>query len=80
MGTYTGLVTIASSTTGTSSPVRVTLTVSSLNQAIQLSHVGLSFTAVVGGGPVPPSSFTVSNIGNGPMNFTVSTKTITGGS
>ncbi len=79
VGTYTGLVTIASSTTGTSSPVRVTLTVSSLNQAIQLSHVGLSFTGVSGGGPVPPSSFTVSNIGNGPMSFAVSTKTLTGG-
>ncbi len=80
VGTYTGLVTVSSSTTGTSSPIRVTLTVSSLNQAIQLSHVGLSFLAVSGGGPVPPSSFTVSNIGNGPMNFSVSTNTLSGGS
>ena len=80
VGTYTGLVTVSSPTTGTSSPIRVTLTVSSLNQAIQLSHVGLSFLAVSGGGPVPPSSFTVSNIGNGPMDFSVSANTLSGGS
>jgi uncharacterized protein (TIGR03437 family) len=80
VGTYTGSVTISSSTTGTSSTVRVTLTVSSLNQAIQLSHPGLSFTAVSGGGPVPPASFTVTNIGNGAMNFSVSTNTLSGGS
>ena len=79
VGTYTGSVTIASSTTGTSDTVRVTLTVSSLNEAIQLSHVGLSFTAVSGAGRVPPASFTVSNIGHGTMAFTVSTSTLSGG-
>jgi uncharacterized protein (TIGR03437 family) len=79
VGTYTGLVTIASATTGTSSTVRVTLTVSSLNQAMQLSHPGLSFTAVQNGGPVPPASFTVSNIGRGTMNFAVTSRTLSGG-
>jgi len=79
VGTYTGSVTISSSTTGTSSTIHVTLTVSAQNQAIQLSHFGLSFTAVAGGGPVPPESLTVSNIGNGTMNFTVSTNTLSGG-
>jgi uncharacterized protein (TIGR03437 family) len=79
VGTYTGIVTIASSTTGTSSIVRVTLTISSLDQAIQLSQPGLSFIAVANGGVAPPSSFKVNNIGRGTMNFTVSTRTLSGG-
>ncbi len=37
-GTYTGTVTITSSTTGESDTVLVTLTVSTLDQAIQLSR------------------------------------------
>ncbi|HEV2689919.1 MAG TPA: hypothetical protein VGV35_15275, partial [Bryobacteraceae bacterium] len=78
-GTYTGTVTIASSTTGESFTVQVALTISTLDQAIQLSHVGLSFTVVSGGGVVPPRSFAVSNIGRGNMNFKVSTRTLTGG-
>jgi uncharacterized protein (TIGR03437 family) len=79
VGTYTGTVTISSSTTGASQTVNVTMTVSSLNQAIQLSHVGLSFIAVSGAGPVPPSTFAVSNIGRGAMNFTVAASTLSGG-
>ncbi|HYL76092.1 MAG TPA: hypothetical protein VEU96_17915 [Bryobacteraceae bacterium] len=78
-GTYTGVVTIASSTTGESDTVLVALTISTLDQAIQLSHTALSFTAVVNGGVVPPRSFAVTNIGRGSMNFRVSTKTLAGG-
>jgi uncharacterized protein (TIGR03437 family) len=78
-GTYTGTVTIASSTTGESATVLVTLTVSTLDQAIRLSHAGLSFTAVVGGGVLPPGSFAISNIGRGSMNFSVLTQTLSGG-
>jgi uncharacterized protein (TIGR03437 family) len=80
VGTYTGSVTITSSTTGETATVMVTLTVSALDQAMRLSHAALSFTAVVNGGVVPPASFNVGNIGRGTMNFTVSTNTLTGGS
>jgi uncharacterized protein (TIGR03437 family) len=79
-GTYTGSVTISSAATGQSDTVNVTLTVSSLDQAIRLSHSGLSFTAVAGGGVIAPRTFTVNNIGRGTMNFTVSTSTLSGGS
>ncbi len=78
-GTYTGTITIQSSTTGESATVAVNLTVSSLDQFIQLSHGGLSFTSVSGGGIVPPARFAVSNNGRGIMNFTVSASTLSGG-
>ena len=79
VGTYTGTVTISSSTTGESITVLVSLTVSTLDQAMQLSHAALSFTAVANGGVVPPRNFAVSNIGRGSMNFSVSTQTLSGG-
>jgi trimeric autotransporter adhesin len=78
-GTYTGSVIISSSTTGESFTVLVTLTVSTLDQAIQLSQAALSFEAVATGGVVPVRTFAISNIGRGNMPFTVSTRTITGG-
>jgi uncharacterized protein (TIGR03437 family) len=78
-GTYTGAIIIASSTTGESATVRVTLTVSTLDQAIRLSHSALSFTAVAAGGIIPPGTFAVSNIGRGNMSFSVSTQTLSGG-
>lgn len=78
-GTYTGTVTFASSTTGTSISVGVNLTVSTLDQAIGLSRPALSFTAVSGGGVVPAGNFAVNNIGKGTMDFNVSAKTVSGG-
>ena len=78
-GTYSGTVTIASSTTGTSIIIPVNLTVSTLDQAMRLSRPALSFTAVAGGGVVPPGNFSVNNIGRGTMNFAVSTRTLSGG-
>lgn len=78
-GTYTGSISIASATTGASFTVRVALTISTLDQAIQLSHTALPFTAVVNGGVVPPRSFVISNIGRGSMSFKVSTRTLAGG-
>ena len=77
-GTYTGSITV-SSPAGGSATVLVTMTVSSLDQAIWLSHTALSFTAVAQGGVIPPDTFAVTNIGNGSMNFTVSTRTLSGG-
>lgn len=78
-GTYTGTVTFASSTTGTNISINVNLTVSTADQAIRLSRPALSFTAVSGGGVVPAGNFAVNNIGRGTMDFTVSTKTLSGG-
>lgn len=78
-GTYTGTVTFASSTTGTSISINVNLTVSTIDQAIGLSRPALSFTAVSGGGVVPAGTFAVNNIGRGTMDFTVSTQTLSGG-
>ena len=78
-GTYTGTVTIGSSTTGASIAIPVNLTVSALDQAIRLSRPALAFTAVAGGGVVPPGNFAVNNIGRGTMDFTVSTRTLSGG-
>src|SRR5205823_3740194 len=43
VGTYTGTVTVSSSTTDESATVLVTLTVSTLDQAVQLTHAALSF-------------------------------------
>ena len=78
-GTYTGSVTLASSTTGQIVAVPITMTVSTLAQAIGLSHSALSFTAVAGGGVVPPGSFAVDNRGRGNMPFSISTQTLSGG-
>jgi adhesin/invasin len=73
-GTYTGSVTI------NSVAVKVAMTVSSSNQAILLSQRGLTFTAVAGGGVIPPQTFSVLNIGAAPISWTVSTSTLAGGS
>jgi uncharacterized protein (TIGR03437 family) len=78
-GTYTGTIIVSSSTTGENDLVQVTMTVSPLAQAMRLSHAALSFTAVAGGGVVPPASFGISNIGQGSMSFRTSTRTLAGG-
>ena len=61
------------------SPVEipVTMTISSIEQAILLSQTGLSFTAVKNGGIVPPQTFGVLNIGRGSMSWSVTTCTLT---
>jgi uncharacterized protein (TIGR03437 family) len=72
-GTYTGQLTIFGAI------VPVAMTISRNNQAILLSQTGLSFTAVNGGGVIPPQSFGVLNIGQGVMNWSVSVSTLSGG-
>ena len=79
-GTYTGTITVASPGTGQTVSVPVTMTISTLDQAIQLSHPALSFIGVASGGVIPPRSLAVTNLGRGSMSFTVSTKTLSGGS
>jgi uncharacterized protein (TIGR03437 family) len=55
------------------------MTISSASQAILLSHAGLTFTTVQQGSVAPPQTFAVLNIGSGPMNWTASTSTLSGG-
>ncbi|HTW66367.1 MAG TPA: hypothetical protein VME17_17210 [Bryobacteraceae bacterium] len=77
-GAYSGQVTV---TAGSQSQVvAVTMTISSLSQAILLSQAGLSFLGVQGGGVVPAQSFGVQNIGSGVVNWTASMSTLAGGS
>ena len=72
-GTYSGTVKINARV------VPVTLTVSGQETAVLLSQSGLSFTAVAGGGVVPPQDFGVLNIGNGGMPWSASSSTLSGG-
>ncbi|MGH9721413.1 MAG: BACON domain-containing protein, partial [Bryobacteraceae bacterium] len=76
-GTYTGRVTL--STANETRSVPVTIAIRSNDRAILLSQSGLSFTAVAGGGIVPPRSFEVLNIGRGVVPWSVSTRTLSGG-
>ena len=80
-GTYQGSITISGtgSLTVAVRIVPVTMTVSSSNQAILLSHNGLTFTTVQQGSVVPPQTFAVLNIGSGAMNWTASATTRSGG-
>jgi uncharacterized protein (TIGR03437 family) len=79
-GTYSGSVTITDTASGTPINVPATLTISTLDQAIRLSQLAISFTAVAGGGVVPPQNFTITNIGRGTANFTITPQTLSGGS
>ncbi len=77
-GTYTGavLVTLGS---GAVINVPVTATVTAGRQQILLSQTGLTFTAVSGGGVVPPQTFGVLNLGQGQMSWTANATTLAGG-
>lgn len=77
-GTYTGQITIA--TSAATATIPVTVTVSAVQQTILLSQTGLTFTAVANGGIVPPQTFGILNSGNGVMDWSVSSTTVTGGS
>ncbi len=76
-GTYTGQVFI-NLAGGRSIRIPVTATVTAARQTILLSQTGLTFTAVSGGGVVPPQTFGILNIGQGVMNWTVGATTLSG--
>jgi len=76
-GTYSGTVTITSP--GGNVAVPVVMTISPSDQAILLSQRGLSFTAVAGGGIVPPQTFSILNIGTASVAWQVSTSTLPAG-
>ena len=77
-GTYTGTVTIQPET-GAAVRIPVTVTVSAQSQALFLTQSGLSFTAVQGGGVVPPQSFGVMNPGVGVLGWNPTALTTSGG-
>lgn len=77
-GTYSGTVTVTG-LGGDSKSIPVTMLVSERDRAVLLTQSGLSFTAVAGGGIVPPQTFGVLNPGAGAMPFTVSVSTLEGG-
>jgi uncharacterized protein (TIGR03437 family) len=80
-GAYAGTVTVDNSATaGDSVSITVNMTVSNLNQAILLTQRGFTVTAVAQGSVVPQLQFSVLNLGRGTLNFSVSTRTLTGGS
>ena len=78
-GTYNGLVSFASPTTGETVDVPVTFGVTAARRKILLSQTGLMFTAVAGGGGAAPQSFGVANNGLGVMSFAVSASVLSGG-
>lgn len=68
-GTYTGTVTIASAATNEGIVIPVNLAVGRPQQALLLSQVGLTFTAVQGGGRPLPQEVQVLNAGQGAMTW-----------
>ena len=78
-GTYRGVVTVSSSTTGQSTTVPVTITISGVEQLLRLSQRGLTFRSVVGGAAPPSQNFGVGNNGRGRLNWTADPSTLSGG-
>jgi uncharacterized protein (TIGR03437 family) len=76
-GTYSGKIMISSDQG--QAAVAVTLAVSTPQANLLLSQTGLTFTAVAQGGVVPPQSFGILNTGAGPMTWTASSSTLSGG-
>jgi len=77
-GTYTGrLIITAGSETRV---IPVSLLISRNDRVILLSQTGLSFTAVAGGGIIPPRGFEILNVGRGRAEWSVSAQTLDGGS
>ncbi len=77
-GTYRDAITIQADN-GQSLSIPVTISISSLSQALLLTQTGLSFTGVAQGGVVPPQTFGVVNPGSGSLAWTASTSTLSGG-
>jgi uncharacterized protein (TIGR03437 family) len=76
-GTYSGTVTVTGA--GSTINVSVTLSVSAPTALILVSQSALSFTAVAQGGVPLPQNFGILNTGQGPMSWTATATTISGG-
>ena len=82
-GTYQGsIVILATDASGQqySSALAVTLSVSSAGATMLLSQSGLAFTAVAQGGTPLPQTFGILNTGQGSMNWSATSTTLSGGS
>jgi uncharacterized protein (TIGR03437 family) len=79
-GVYSGSIRVDSSTTGETVTVPVTLLVSQVTQTILVSQSGLLFTGVQGADSAPAQSFGILNTGQGVVNWTVRSETLSGGS
>jgi uncharacterized protein (TIGR03437 family) len=76
-GIYQGSIFI---TSGSSTfTIAVTLVISAPNARILVSQTGLSFSAAAGGGAPLPQTFGILNIGQGPMDWTATADTLSGG-
>jgi len=78
-GTYSGRIEVTGTASGETAAVAVTLGVTESPYSMVLSQTGLTFTAVAGGGRVPPQTFGVLNAGAGIMNWTLGATTLSGG-
>jgi uncharacterized protein (TIGR03437 family) len=78
-GVYSGSIRADSSTAGDAVTVPVTLLVSQVTQTILVSQSGLLFTGVQGADSAPAQSFGILNTGQGVMNWTVRSETLSGG-
>jgi uncharacterized protein (TIGR03437 family) len=77
-GTYSGSITAKSAQPKHQVVVPVTMTVHSSQQVIVLSESGFTFSTVAGSTAVQMDSFQVFNPGLGALNFTVSTRVLSG--
>jgi uncharacterized protein (TIGR03437 family) len=77
-GTYQGAISITGA--GTTVNVAVTLSISAPATAILLSQSGISFNAVAQGGSPLPETFGILNTGQGAMNWSATSSTLSGGS
>ena len=78
-GTYSGAITVSSTSPAQSVTVPVTMTVSAVPQTILIPQTGLTFFTVQDGGFPPPQSFSILNTGVGQMPFTATSSTLSGG-
>jgi uncharacterized protein (TIGR03437 family) len=78
-GTYTGLLTVTSSTTGEKADVPVNIAVNETTGELVLSQVGLTFTAVAAGGAVIPQRFNVLNGRAGTLNWSLTAAPVVAG-
>jgi uncharacterized protein (TIGR03437 family) len=78
-GSYNGSITVASPDTGQQITLPATLAISPAPAKIVLSQTGLTFTVVAQGGAPIPQTFGVLNTGSGPMPFTATATTLSGG-
>jgi uncharacterized protein (TIGR03437 family) len=76
-GTYTGSITVAAGDSQLTIPV--TMTITAAQNVIVLSQAALSFTAVAQAGSPLPQSIAILNSGNTVMQWTASSKTLSGG-